>query len=88
MEDGHRRLLRLNAHLPGARGPGVLTQSCPLYRLEEVVDLDLVEDRVVSFDHQATREEEGEAVAYKTSLNSEDLAGVCYVLDPKVQSNT
>ena len=52
------------------------------------MDLDLVEDRVVSFDHQATREEEGEALAYKTSLNSEDLAGVGYVLDPKVQSKT
>ena len=52
------------------------------------MDLDLVEDRVVSFDHQATREEEGEALAYQTSFNRKDLAGVCYVLDPKVQSNT
>ena len=52
------------------------------------MNIDLVEDGVIGLDHQATGQEEGEAVAYKTSLNCEDLAGVGYVLDPKVQSNT
>ena len=52
------------------------------------MDLNFVEDGVIGLDHQATGQEEGETVAYQTSLNRQDLAGVGYVLDPKVQSKT